>query len=97
MRGLNHFFFLQQLKEIVNRCLYFVRNYPLPSIAFPEKNWSLMLPVAIVAEIMIEEVLDFARKYPETKIDVQFVLHPDDDTTYQVIHLLLPTNKLNSK
>lgn len=81
----NHVVLLcEQLKEIVNRCLYFVRNYPLPSIAFPEKNWSLKLPVAIVAEIMIEEVLDFARKYPETKIDVQFVLHPDDDTTYQV-------------
>ncbi|XP_072197346.1 protein mono-ADP-ribosyltransferase PARP9 [Excalfactoria chinensis] len=74
----------EQLKEAVNSCLRFVQDYPSPSISFPEKNWSLMLPTAMVAETMIEEVLDFARKYPEKKIEVQFVLCPGDDATYQI-------------
>ncbi|XP_015724140.1 protein mono-ADP-ribosyltransferase PARP9 isoform X2 [Coturnix japonica] len=74
----------EQLKEAVNNCLCLIRDYPSPSISFPERNWSLMLPSATVAETMIEEVLDFARKYPEKKIDVQFVLCPDDDATYQI-------------
>ncbi|XP_021256536.1 poly [ADP-ribose] polymerase 9 [Numida meleagris] len=74
----------EQLKEVVNNCLCFVRDYPSPSISFPEKNWSLALPEAMVAETMIEEVLEFARKNPKKKIDVQFVLCPDDDATYQV-------------
>ncbi|XP_042733973.1 protein mono-ADP-ribosyltransferase PARP9 isoform X2 [Lagopus leucura] len=81
----NHVVLLcEQLKEAVNNCLCFVRDYPSPSISFPEKNWSLMLPEATVAETMIEEVLEFARKYPEKKIDVQFVLCPDDNATYQI-------------
>lgn len=40
-----------------------------------------------MAEIMIEEVSNFARKFPDM-LDVQFVLCPDDSASYQVINLL---------
>ncbi|XP_065606737.1 protein mono-ADP-ribosyltransferase PARP9 isoform X2 [Cyrtonyx montezumae] len=81
----NHMVLLcEQLKEAVHSCLCFIQDHPSPTISFPEKNWSVMLPEVTVAETMIEEVLHFATKYPEKKIDVQFVLHPDADATFQI-------------
>ncbi|NXL85337.1 PARP9 polymerase, partial [Alectura lathami] len=75
----------EQLKDAVRRCLRCVQDYQSPSVSFPAKEiWSLVLPEDMVAEIMIKEVLNFAREYPEETVHVQFVIHPDDDASYQI-------------
>ncbi|NXV76036.1 PARP9 polymerase, partial [Atlantisia rogersi] len=75
----------EELKAAVKRCLSHIQNLKAASVSFPAKGlWSLRLPVDIVADVMIEEVLNFAIENPKNKIDVQFVLCPDDTTYYQV-------------
>ncbi|NWV96016.1 PARP9 polymerase, partial [Machaerirhynchus nigripectus] len=74
----------EELKDAVKRCLgHFQDNSP-PSVSFPV-DWSPMLSTDIVAETMIEAVLNFARAHPMSKREVQFVIFPDDLDGYKVL------------
>ncbi|NWS09531.1 PARP9 polymerase, partial [Motacilla alba] len=68
---------LEELKDAVKRCLGHFQDPSPPSVSFPI-NWSPKLPVDVVADTMIEAVLNFARTHPTKKREVQFVICPDD-------------------
>ncbi|XP_009083293.1 PREDICTED: poly [ADP-ribose] polymerase 9-like, partial [Acanthisitta chloris] len=73
----------EELTDAVKSCLcHFLNRRPL-SISFPV-NRSLELPLDIVAETMIEAVLNFASTHPEKQREVQFVICPDIYDAYQV-------------
>ncbi|NXH63334.1 PARP9 polymerase, partial [Rhabdornis inornatus] len=74
----------EELKDAVKRCLGHFQDYSSPSVSFPV-NWSPVLPVDIVAETMIEAVLNFAREHPTKKREVQFVICPNDIDAYEVV------------
>ncbi|XP_053804088.1 protein mono-ADP-ribosyltransferase PARP9 isoform X1 [Vidua chalybeata] len=75
---------LQELKDAVKRCLDHFQDHSSPSVSFPI-NCSPKLPVDIVAETMIEAVLNFARTHPTKKREVQFVICPDDHAAHEVV------------
>ncbi|NXY49522.1 PARP9 polymerase, partial [Ceuthmochares aereus] len=88
----------KELKAAVAKCLDYLKDRESPSVSFPGREvWSSSLGDDTVAEVMIEEVLNFAKAHPEKKMDVQFVCNPHDNNAYQVTNLLLTTNKENPK
>ncbi|XP_023787098.1 poly [ADP-ribose] polymerase 9 isoform X2 [Cyanistes caeruleus] len=74
----------EEVKDAVKRCLDHFQDISSPSVSFPV-NWSPALPVDIVAETMIEAVLNFSRAYPMKKKEVQIVVCPDDPDAYEVV------------
>ncbi|NWV70067.1 PARP9 polymerase, partial [Malurus elegans] len=78
----------EELKVAVKRCLGYFQDRPSASVSFPV-NWSPVLPVDIVAETMIEAVLNFGREHPTKKREVQLIVCPDDLDDYEVTNLNL--------
>ncbi|NXM44300.1 PARP9 polymerase, partial [Gymnorhina tibicen] len=74
----------EELKDAVRRCLGHFQDPSPPSVSFPV-DWSPMLSTDMVAETMIEAVLNFARVHPKKKREVQFVIFPDDLDAYKVL------------
>ncbi|XP_039925563.1 protein mono-ADP-ribosyltransferase PARP9 isoform X2 [Hirundo rustica] len=74
----------EELKDTVKRCLAHFQDHLSPSVSFPV-NWTPALPVDIVAETMIEGVLNFARAHPTKNKEVQFVICPDDLNACEVV------------
>ncbi|NXH34845.1 PARP9 polymerase, partial [Myiagra hebetior] len=74
----------EEIKDAVKRCLDHFQDHSSPSVSFPV-DWSSVLSVDIVAETMIEAVLNFARAHPTKKREVQFVIFPDDLDAYKVL------------
>ncbi|NXB61857.1 PARP9 polymerase, partial [Struthidea cinerea] len=74
----------EELKDAVKRCLGHFEDHSSPSVSFPV-DWSPKLSIDIVAETMIEAVLNFARAHPMKKREVQFVVFPDDLDAYKVL------------
>ncbi|XP_034630810.1 protein shortage in chiasmata 1 ortholog [Trachemys scripta elegans] len=72
------------LKTVMSRCLLKIQEYQLPSISFPAIGTGVLnLPNDEVADIMIDEVLSFAKEHPWKKTDVYFVIHPNDSYVYK--------------
>uniref|UniRef100_A0A8C0G810 Macro domain-containing protein n=1 Tax=Chelonoidis abingdonii TaxID=106734 RepID=A0A8C0G810_CHEAB len=78
------------LKTAMSRCLLKIQEYQLPSISFPAIGTGVLnLPNDEVADIMIDEVLSFAKEHPWKKTDVYFVINPNDSYAFKVKHLRL--------
>ncbi|XP_037767900.1 protein mono-ADP-ribosyltransferase PARP9 isoform X2 [Chelonia mydas] len=72
------------LKTAMSRCLLKIQEYPFPSISFPVIGSGVLhLPKDEVADIMIDEVLSFAKEHPGRKLDVYFVIHPNNSFVYK--------------
>uniref|UniRef100_A0A8C8SQJ8 Poly(ADP-ribose) polymerase family member 9 n=1 Tax=Pelusios castaneus TaxID=367368 RepID=A0A8C8SQJ8_9SAUR len=72
-------------KAAVSKCLLKTQEYQFPSISFPAFGPGVLcLTSDEKADIMIDEVLSFAKEHPGKKTDVYFVIHPNDSYTYQV-------------
>ncbi|XP_023557988.1 poly [ADP-ribose] polymerase 9 isoform X2 [Octodon degus] len=71
------------LKNAVKDCLEKCLALNISSISFPAVgSGSIGMPKNIVAEIMFDEVLKFAKNHLKKKLTVKFVILPDDWETY---------------
>ncbi|XP_050772991.1 protein mono-ADP-ribosyltransferase PARP9 isoform X2 [Gopherus flavomarginatus] len=72
------------LKTAMSKCLLKIQEHPFPSISFPVIGSEVLhLLKDEVADIMIDEVLSFAKEYPGRKLDVYFVIHPNNSFVYK--------------
>ncbi|XP_025052770.1 poly [ADP-ribose] polymerase 9 isoform X3 [Alligator sinensis] len=79
------------LKTAMAKCLL---EFPSASVSFPALGIEkLHLAKDEVAGIMIDEVLKFAKEQPSKKIEVFFVLHPNDNDVYKAFKMKLDSAK----
>ncbi|KAG6929702.1 poly(ADP-ribose) polymerase family member 9, partial [Chelydra serpentina] len=84
------------LKTAMSRCLLKIQEYQLPSISFPAIGTGVFnLPNDEMADIMIDEVLSFAKEHPWKKTDVYFVIHPNNSYVYKAFKTKLDSAKNN--
>ncbi|XP_019378090.1 PREDICTED: poly [ADP-ribose] polymerase 9 [Gavialis gangeticus] len=79
------------LKTAMAKCL---RGLQSASVSFPALGIEkLQLAKDEVAGIMIDEVLRFAKEQPPKRIEVFFVLHPNDNDVYKAFKMKLDSAK----
>ncbi|KYO18142.1 poly [ADP-ribose] polymerase 9 [Alligator mississippiensis] len=79
------------LKTAMAKCLL---EFPSASVSFPALGIEkLHLAKDEVAGIMIDEVLKFAKEQPSKKIEVFFVLYPNDNDVYKAFKTKLDSAK----
>ncbi|XP_074856945.1 protein mono-ADP-ribosyltransferase PARP9 isoform X2 [Carettochelys insculpta] len=72
------------LKTVMSRCLLTIQENQFPSVSFPDIGSGVLhLTKDQVADIMVYEVLNFAKEHPGKKLDVYFVIHPCDSVAYK--------------
>ncbi|XP_069838588.1 protein mono-ADP-ribosyltransferase PARP9 [Dendropsophus ebraccatus] len=86
------------LPEVTKECLMRARQHRSPSISFPALGTGAIgLYKGIVADIMTQTVLDFARQFP-CMMDVYFVIHPSDKETLKAFqHKFRTCENLSNK
>nr|XP_060631301.1 protein mono-ADP-ribosyltransferase PARP9 isoform X1 [Anolis sagrei ordinatus] len=90
----------EALKAAVLKSLCKTQERQFPSISFPPLGIEeLHLPKDDVAEIMVEEVIRFAKEHPDKKPEVYIVIPPDDNDIYQAFcsKLISVKNELEEK
>uniref|UniRef100_H3AXB5 Uncharacterized protein n=1 Tax=Latimeria chalumnae TaxID=7897 RepID=H3AXB5_LATCH len=88
------------LRKIVKTVLKFTKDYGLNSVAFPAiGTGALSFPKDLVANILVEGVIEFGKEFPAKNLEVLFVIHPDDREALKVSAALQKLRKkvLNSK
>ncbi|NXA82128.1 PARP9 polymerase, partial [Thryothorus ludovicianus] len=82
----------EELKDAVKRCLDHFQDHSSPSVSFPI-YWPTNLHFDIVAEMMIEAIIDFARAHPMKQQEVQFFINPNDRGLCEVVQRKLYSAK----
>ncbi|XP_025034568.2 protein mono-ADP-ribosyltransferase PARP9 isoform X6 [Pelodiscus sinensis] len=73
------------LKTAMSRCLLQIQEYRFPSVSFPVIGLGVLhLTVDELADTMIDEVLNFAKEHPGMKLDVYFVIHPNNSSAHKI-------------
>ncbi|XP_060118774.1 protein mono-ADP-ribosyltransferase PARP9 [Heteronotia binoei] len=74
----------QALKAAVSKSLLKTQEQQFPSISFPPLGLEdLHLPKDEVADIMVEQIIRFAKEHPGEKPDVYIVISPTNDDVYE--------------
>lgn len=78
-------FLLQRLKCAVKKCLEKCLDLHITSISFPALGaGGIGINNNRVAQIMFDEVLEFAKYYPEKQLSIKFVIFPTDLDIHKV-------------
>lgn len=78
-------FILQILKDAMKSCLKKCLQLYVNSISFPALGTGgIGIKGSSAARVMLDEILTFAKEYPEKSLTVRIVIFPVDKETYKV-------------